>query len=231
MGSITRCNTSMLVDDILFDIGMGTVKQIDKLKIYTKAINYLAISHFHADHFLDIPGLLIGRDIRQETVNKLIIIGPVGLKQKVIDLMTFTHGNGDINKYSNIESKYNVEFIELKDGEQYIADNFKITALSLKHGECVPVNGYILEKDGKKISYACDTTFCDNYYKMCKVSDYLFSDVTMFETGNTHIGLDDYKNLYKDYPNCNFYAIHRGDYDSGNVDTVKFPNDGDILMI
>ena len=39
MGSITRCNTSILVDDILFDIGMGTVKQIERLKIYTKSIH------------------------------------------------------------------------------------------------------------------------------------------------------------------------------------------------
>ena len=64
MGCTTRCNTSVLVDDILFDIGMGTVKQIERLKIYTKSINYLVISHFHADHFLDIPNLLIGRGIR-----------------------------------------------------------------------------------------------------------------------------------------------------------------------
>lgn len=33
MGCTTRCNTSVLVDDILFDIGMGTVKQIERLKI------------------------------------------------------------------------------------------------------------------------------------------------------------------------------------------------------
>ena len=42
MASTTRCNTSVLVDDILFDIGMGTVKQIERLKIYTKNINFLA---------------------------------------------------------------------------------------------------------------------------------------------------------------------------------------------
>ena len=67
MGCTTRCNTSMLVDDILFDIGMGTVKQIERLKIYTNSIKYIAISHFHADHFLDIPNFLIGRGIRKET--------------------------------------------------------------------------------------------------------------------------------------------------------------------
>lgn len=34
MGCTTRCNTSVLVDDILFDIGMGTVKQIKIRNLY-----------------------------------------------------------------------------------------------------------------------------------------------------------------------------------------------------
>ena len=33
MGSTTRGNQSLLVDDILFDVGCGTVKKIESLKI------------------------------------------------------------------------------------------------------------------------------------------------------------------------------------------------------
>lgn len=231
MGCITRCNTSILVDDILFDVGMGTVKQIERLKIYTKSINYLVISHFHADHFLDIPNLLIGRGIRKETNNKLVIIGPIGTREKTIELMNFTHSDGDEHKYDNIEEKYNIEFIELLNEEQYETEKFKITALKLKHGECLPINGYILKKDNKVISYACDTSFCDNYYKMCSKSNYMFSDVTGLKTTDMHMGLEDYKELYKKYPNCKFYAIHRADYNVEGINNVKFPNDGDILEI
>lgn len=43
------------------------------------------------------------------------------------------------------------------------------------------------------------------------------------------MGLDDYKGLYKEYPNCKFYAIHRGDYNTEDISNVMFPNDGDIL--
>ena len=158
MGSTTRCNTSILVDDILFDVGMGTIKQIERLKIYTKSINYLVISHFHADHFLDIPNLLIGKGIRKETENKLIIIGPIGTREKTIKIMNFTHGDGDEHKYDNIEQKYNIKFIELSNGEKYKTDTFTITALALKHGKCEPINGYMLEKENKILAYACDNT-------------------------------------------------------------------------
>ena len=231
MGSVKRCNTSILVDDILFDIGMGTVKQIEKLKIYTKNIKYIVISHFHADHFLDVPNLLIGRGIRKELSQKLTFIGPKGLRKKVIDLMNFTHGDGNEHKYDEIENKYNIEFVELENDQKYNTDTFNITAFSLNHGPCIPVNGYILEKDNKKIAYACDTSFCDNYYIMCKNSDYLFSDVTGLETTNMHIGFEDYKKLYEKYPNCKFYAVHRGDYEVSKIGNVVIPNDGEILKI
>lgn len=231
MGCTTRCNTSVLVDDILFDIGMGTIKQIERLKIYTKTIKYLVISHFHADHFLDIPNLLIGRGIRKEIENKLTIIGPIGVKKKIIELMNFTHSDGDEHKYDNIEEKYNIEFVELCNEEEYCTNKFKITALALKHGECLPINGYVLEKEDKKISYACDTSLCDNYSRMCNTSNYMLSDVTGLKTTDMHMGLEDYKELYKKYPNCKFYAIHRADYDTKGINSVKFPNDGELLEI
>ncbi len=231
MGSVNRCNTSILVDNILFDIGMGTVKQVERLKIYTKSINYVVISHFHADHFLDIPNLLFGRRSRKELDNKLIVIGPKDIRKKTVELMTFTHSDGNIHKYDKIEEKYNMEFVELQNEEQYITDKFKLTALELKHGNCVPMNGYVLEKDENVISYACDTAFCDNYFKMCEVSNYMLSDVTGLKTTDMHIGLEDYRQLCKKYPNCAFYAVHRSDYDIYESNDVKFPNDGEILNI
>lgn len=231
MGCITRCNTSVLIDNILFDIGMGTVKQLERLKIYTKKLEYLVITHFHADHFLDIPNLLIGRGIRKETENKLVIIGPKGVREKTVKLMQFTHSDGNPQKYDKIEEKYNIEFVELENKEEYITEDFKIQALELQHGACKPVNGYILEKDGIKLAYACDTGFCENYYKMCEECDYMLSDVTGLKSTDTHIGLEEYKGLYKKYENCKFYAIHRADYDIEGISNIKFPMDGEIEEI
>ena len=67
MGSITRGSQSILVDDdILVDVGSGVVKKIEAMQIYTKKLNYLLITHAHADHFVDIPNLFIGRSVRKE---------------------------------------------------------------------------------------------------------------------------------------------------------------------
>ena len=83
MGSITRGNQSLIIDDILFDVGSGTVKRMESQKKYTKDIKYLAISHFHADHFFDLPNFLIGRNIRNEHVSRVLpIIGGVRIKKE-----------------------------------------------------------------------------------------------------------------------------------------------------
>ena len=41
----------------------------------------------------------------------------------------------------------------------------------------------------------------------------------------------EYINLNKKYPNCKFYAVHRGDYKVNENDGVEMPSDGDILKI
>lgn len=227
MGCITRSNTSILVDDILFDIGMGTIKQLERLQKHTKDINYIVITHFHADHFFDLPNVLIGKLIRNEIDNKLLLIGPKGLKQKTIDLFYLGGHEGTIDKF--IE-EHIVEFIELDENETYSTENFKITAIPLKHGDSVD-NGYILEKEERKLSYITDSTICENVEKLVKASDNIFIDCTGTQTNANHIGLNDLKEMASNYKYKNFYAIHRGDYECSNFENIYFPLDGETLEI
>ena len=66
---------------------------------------------------------------------------------------------------------------------------------------------------------------------MCEKSNYMYSDVTGLKTTDVHMGLEDYKELYKKYPKCKFYAIHRADYNVEGINNIEFPNDGDMLEI
>ncbi len=229
MSSTQRANTSVLVDDILFDLGMGTIKQIERLKIYTKSIRYVCISHYHSDHFFDIPNLLIGRENRNEQT--ITFIGPIGLRNKVIELMKFTHSDGNEHKYDKIEEKYNIKFVELDKGEKYYRNYFSITAIPMKHGNCNPIYGYILDKENKKVAYCCDMTVFKEFYKICEDVNYMLSDVNGLKTDNMHMGLEDYYKIANEYKKCNFYAIHRGDYKIRYTDLINFPMDGDFIEI
>lgn len=227
MGSIKSSNTSILIDNILFDCGMGTIKQFERLGNKVKDLNSVVISHFHADHFFDIPNLIIGKKIRGEIDKQFYIIGPTGIRQKVYDMMIFSFGDqGPLEQYANIE------FIELKPNETINLNNYQLTAFELKHGKTIPNYGYLLEKDNKIIGYTGDTTICDNFYKMCEKSDYIIVDTTMpTETNLAHIGINDLIKTVELYNHCKFYAVHRNDYNIPTTNKVFFPNDGDTLKI
>lgn len=233
MGSTTRANTSVLVDNILFDCGMGTVKQLERYNKQTKDIKCLVITHFHADHFFDIPNLLIGKRIRNECNDKLYIILPITGRKKVIDMMKFSFADGDETAYDDIEKKYNVEFIELDNNETYNFEDYKITLIESRHGGCVPVCGYLLNKDNITIGYTGDTGICDNFFEMCKQANYMFVDTTTLVSvmQDVHISFEELKEFADKYNNCKFYAIHRGDYEIQDKGKVFVPDDGEVIKI
>lgn len=232
MGSTQRGNQSIMVDDeILFDIGSGVVKKIEQLKVYTKPIKYLLITHVHADHFVDLPNYLIGRSIRGEDQRMLYIFCGKGIREKVIQLFELCFGNGNKEKYEDFNKKFNVKFFELGDGEYVQTAEMKITAYELQHGDCKPILGFTLEKDDKTIGYATDTTLCDNVKKICEKSDCAFLDATRMKATNSHMGLEDVINISEEFPNKKIYAIHRNDDVYKENVNVEFPNDGDIIEI
>lgn len=231
MGSVKRGNQSIMVDDILLDVGSGVVKKIEQLEIYTKSVNYLLITHVHADHFVDLPNYLIGRSIRGETTNLLYIICGKGIKEKVIQLFELCFGDGNKEKYENFEEKYHVKFIELTNGESFATDQMKITAYELEHGDCKPILGFTIEKDNKTVGYATDTTLCDNVKKICEKSYCAFLDATRMFSTKSHMGLGEVITLSEQYPNIKIYAIHRNDDVYKENVNVEFPNDGDIIEI
>lgn len=231
MGSITRGNQSILIDDILFDVGSGVVKKIEALKIYTKSIKYLVITHSHADHFVDLPNYLIGRSIRKEDKELLHIICGKGIKEKTIKLFELTFGDGNKDKYKNFEEKYNVKFTELENEETFETKNMKITAYELEHGTCKPILGFTIEKEGKTIGYATDTIVCNNVEKICQKSQIAFLDSNKTIPTKSHMSLEEVIKLSKKYPNCKIYAIHRSDYAHEDIKKIEFPEDGQIIEI
>ncbi len=222
MGCKLRGNPSVLIDDLLIDIGCGTVKQLGRFDIETKSLKYIVISHYHPDHFADIGHFFVTRYSRNELDNRIKIIGPIGLEERIKGFLKITELGEELLK--------GVEIIELEENIEVNIDKYKIKPILLTHGRIKPSYGYIIEKDNKKIGYTCDTTVCENFEEICKNVDYLLGDVNGITTNPAHMGLNDFTEYAKKYNNCKFYAIHRGDYEERN-EFVNFPEDGDVLNI
>lgn len=74
-------------EPMLFDCGEGTQRQMRLAGLNFMNVNNIYITHFHADHFLGLGGMLQSMDFL-ERKNPLTIHGPRGIKETIEKLLT-----------------------------------------------------------------------------------------------------------------------------------------------
>lgn len=119
-------------DTILFDCGEGAQQQMMRAKTgFT--VNAIFITHWHADHYLGIFGLVETMSFNGRT-EPLTIYGPKGVE-----------GFVDIIKTLTQKIPFTLTGVEVSDGDVTIFDGYSVAAFKTYHGmESV---GYILEED------------------------------------------------------------------------------------
>lgn len=122
---------------ILFDCPEGTQRQMMKSGISFMKVSHIFLSHFHADHFLGIPGLLATMAIHGRS-DPLIIFGPKGVKEKINQLI----------KLSNFILTFEVKTVELRKGIALKEEKFNVSAFKLKHE--LNAFGFVFKEKDKK---------------------------------------------------------------------------------
>ena len=120
-------------DRLLFDCGEGTQRQLLRSDVGLVELEDVFVTHFHADHYLGLPGMLKTFALRGREV-PLTIYGPNGLKAM---LGTLARVFGRLT--------YPVTAVELAAGDTLERGGFRIEAFALDHG--VPAVGYALVED------------------------------------------------------------------------------------
>ncbi|PIU22066.1 MAG: hypothetical protein COT14_03660 [Candidatus Diapherotrites archaeon CG08_land_8_20_14_0_20_30_16] len=121
-----RNHTSLAVkydgEVILFDAGESVQQQLMKVKISYMAITKIFITHFHADHFLGLPGLLATMSLHKRE-EPLTIYGPNGVEKRVRTILEFFE----------IQTVYDLKFVELHNGIICDTKEYQIIARGVKH--------------------------------------------------------------------------------------------------
>jgi ribonuclease Z len=134
-----RALTATLVrrggDRLLFDCSEGTQRQFLKSDVGLVELEEIFLTHYHADHYLGLPGMLKTFALRGREV-PLTIYGPHGLDAL---LGTLRRIFGRLT--------YPVSTIELDPGATLIRDGYRIDAFAVDHG--VTAVGYALVEDAR----------------------------------------------------------------------------------
>ena len=66
---------------LLFDCGEGTQRQLQRSSVGLPDIEEIFLTHYHADHFLGLPGMLKTFALRGRDETPLTVYGPRGLRE------------------------------------------------------------------------------------------------------------------------------------------------------
>lgn len=127
-------------ENILFDCGEGTQRQMRIAQIAPTKITKILISHWHSDHVLGLPGLITTLGVSNYN-KQLEIYGPRNTKKFIKNLFTAFIPHNLIN----------IKVIEVNEQRFFENKHFYLEALPMKHG--IPSLGYsFTEKDRRKIN-------------------------------------------------------------------------------
>jgi ribonuclease Z len=107
-------------DRLLFDCGEGSQRQMHR-STGLVALDEIYVTHYHADHYLGLPGLLKTYDLQGREA-PLRVIGPPGLGELFKALRRIIGRTG-----------YEVKLVELEPGETVERDGYEVASFPVEH--------------------------------------------------------------------------------------------------
>ncbi|HXR28544.1 MAG TPA: ribonuclease Z [Solirubrobacteraceae bacterium] len=119
---------------LLFDCGEGTQRQLLR-SLGLMELDAVFITHFHADHWLGLPGMLKSFALRERS-RPLTVYGPVGL----VELM------GSMRVVYGRRLPFELGLVELDPWEEIERDGYRVAAVPVNHGGRAAVGYALLEQ-------------------------------------------------------------------------------------
>jgi ribonuclease Z len=120
---------------ILVDCGEGTQRQLLRSSVGLVELPEIFLTHYHADHYLGLPGMLKTFALRGREV-PLIVYGPPGLND-LFGILRRVFGR----------LSYELTLVELRPGEGVARQDYRIEAFAVEHG--LSANGYALVEEAR----------------------------------------------------------------------------------
>ena len=147
MPTAQRAPAAILVrrgrERLLFDCAEGTQRQLQRSSVGLPDLEEIFITHFHADHFLGLPGMLKTFALRGREA-PITIYGPPGLSDLFSSLKRI---------FGKLTYPY--ELVELSPGDSLEREDYRLTTFSVAHG--VSSVGYALVEDDRPGRFAVET--------------------------------------------------------------------------
>jgi ribonuclease Z len=107
---------------LLFDCGEGTQRQLLR-SVGLMDLDAIFVTHFHADHWLGLPGMLKSFQLRDRD-RPLTVYGPLGLEE-LMDSMRIIYGR---------RLGFELDLVEVQQWEEVECSGYRVAAVPVNHG-------------------------------------------------------------------------------------------------
>jgi ribonuclease BN (tRNA processing enzyme) len=167
--------SSLLLDDrILLGCPPTVVPQLYRLKKDPTVIDYIFISHRHADHFFGLPFFLLLYAYFYKRENPLYIVGPSGMERATTELYDLAWP--DLRKQEILPRVVTI-FVEVSDEGTFEAGDLSFHALKMTHFD-MEAYGYRFNYNGREIAFTGDTGECPQLDRLVEGADLVITEFT-----------------------------------------------------
>lgn len=204
----------------LFDASPAALPQLRRAGVAPEAIDAVFISHFHGDHFLGLPFLLLDYAQVSHRTTPLTIVGPPGIEERLATVSDVSFPN-----LLHKERTYTIEYVEAGDGRSGRVGDLSFVARRVQHADSLECFGYRVEIAGRALAYSGDTSLCDALFALGEGTDVFVLECSCWDPpcGSYHMVPDDIRELRTRLgPKPTFVLTHldAGERDIGVENTV-----------
>ena len=179
-GSGARFQTCFFVKSdatrFLIDCGSMSLVAMKRFGVSPMEIDTVLLTHLHGDHFGGLPFLLIEADHISKRTRPLAIIGPSGIKRRLVDAMEVMFPGA-----SRITLCYPLEVLELVPAQPFRLGTITVTGYVVEHECGAPPLALRIECEGRVITYSGDTVWTESLARAAKNADLFIAEAYTFE--------------------------------------------------
>jgi ribonuclease BN (tRNA processing enzyme) len=164
------CNGFLVNGKVLFEAPPQALSSLNRIGYDPNALEAVAISHHHGDHFLGLPFLLLHWRWKGRT-KPVHILGPAGTEALTKDIASKVFPG----VMKNLD--FEITWTDLEPGQQVAAGGVDFKPHAMVHDNGLAMCfGYECTARGRRFAYTGDSTLCDAVYDLARNAEVLVSE-------------------------------------------------------
>jgi ribonuclease BN (tRNA processing enzyme) len=161
----------------LIDCGPTTLLAMKRAGFDPLRLDAIFLSHLHGDHFGGIPFFLIEYLYQRTRCEPLYIAGPVGTKERVVDLFGLMYGGTTVKELPP------VKFSVLEPEKPALVAGIEIMSFRVPHQVREISLALKIGYDGKQILFSGDSAWTDRFVAEAQGVDLFLCECSFYDQG------------------------------------------------